>query len=320
VFLESAGLEMIASQVDLEGPPFVVNGDLVHALEAYGRVTYNHEALGVFLNTLKESIGIADENQNVLDEVLRKYDLMTPIKTPDTPVSWRQDVNEKDLLEKIVGENTLRPISFLQRALIMSRAVALVDVGEWLGTGFMVSPSLLLTNHHILSNQDVLKKTVFRFNFQLTFDGKEERVDEYRPKENGLFHTSKSLDFTVVELNGTPGHQWAIAPLDARGARKGRRVNIIQHPGGLPKQISFQNNIVRYVDGNVAQYVTTTLGGSSGSPVFDDSWRVVALHHAGGMLEEPATGQQYFRNEGIQIGAIINSLPGEIRAALNEAA
>ena len=40
VLLESAGLDPVISQVDLEGPPFVVNGDLIHVLEAYGRITY----------------------------------------------------------------------------------------------------------------------------------------------------------------------------------------------------------------------------------------------------------------------------------------
>jgi len=32
------------------------------------------------------------------------------------------------------------------------------------------------------------------------------------------------------------------------------------------------------------QYTTDTLPGSSGSPVFNDAWEVIALHHAGGNM------------------------------------
>jgi V8-like Glu-specific endopeptidase len=57
------------------------------------------------------------------------------------------------------------------------------------------------------------------------------------------------------------------------------------------------------------QYITDTLPGSSGSPVFNDDWRIVALHHSGGNIPEPSTNSIHFRNEGIRIGAILADLP-----------
>ncbi|MEH2080650.1 MAG: serine protease [Nostoc sp.] len=102
---------------------------------------------------------------------------------------------------------------------------------------------------------------------------------------------------------------------------KGReRVNIIQHPAGRPKEISFQNNFVEYIGGNVVQYVTSTQNGSSGSPVLNDGWEVVALHHAGGNIPEPTTQRRYFRNEGILVERILANLPSEIRELVNLAA
>ena len=98
----------------------------------------------------------------------------------------------------------------------------------------------------------------------------------------------------------------------SRVVRRDNRVNIIQHPLGQPKQISLQNNFVQYVGGNVVQYVTSTLQGSSGSPVFNDAWEVVALHHAGGNISEPTTQQRYFRNEGTLIESILADLPSEL--------
>ena len=81
-----------------------------------------------------------------------------------------------------------------------------------------------------------------------------------------------------------------------------------------------QNNFVQYVGGNVVQYVTSTLPGSSGSPVLNDNWEVVALHHAGGTIREPTTQQSYFRNEGILIGSILTDLPLNVREVVQAAA
>jgi V8-like Glu-specific endopeptidase len=89
---------------------------------------------------------------------------------------------------------------------------------------------------------------------------------------------------------------------------------------GQHKQISLQNNFVQYVGGNVMQYITSTLNGSSGSPVFNDGWEVLALHHAGGNIPEPTTQQRYFRNEGILVTSILADLPSDFADMLRVAA
>ena len=81
--------------------------------------------------------------------------------------------------------------------------------------------------------------------------------------------------------------------------------------------ISVQNNFVEYVDEKIIQYLTSTKNGSSGSPVFNDNWQVLALHHAGGTLKEPSTNRRYARNEGILISAILKDLPSEIQQKLS---
>ncbi|RPI52736.1 MAG: serine protease, partial [Chloroflexi bacterium] len=117
-----------------------------------------------------------------------------------------------------------------------------------------------------------------------------------------------------------PGQEWGYLPLKSGEVKTGQRINIIQHPFGQPKQISVQNNMVEYVGGNVLQYVTSTNPGSSGSPVLDDGWNVVGLHHAGGYIPEPTTGRFYSRNEGILVNRILDDMPQEIRAKIEAAA
>ena len=74
------------------------------------------------------------------------------------------------------------------------------------------------------------------------------------------------------------------------------------------KQISLYHNIVTNTNERVVQYLTDTLKGSSGSPVFNSDWEVVALHHSGGGNKpgEPELPEGIkSRNEGIFINKII---------------
>jgi V8-like Glu-specific endopeptidase len=47
--------------------------------------------------------------------------------------------------------------------------------------------------------------------------------------------------------------------------------------------------------------VNSTIPGSSGSPVFNDAWKVIAIHHAGGELISNERGDRMFANEGILV-------------------
>jgi len=44
------------------------------------------------------------------------------------------------------------------------------------------------------------------------------------------------------------------------------------------------------------------------SPVFDDEFKVVAIHHSGGMLVEPGTQQRYLRNAGTSMIAVLKDM------------
>jgi V8-like Glu-specific endopeptidase len=319
--LQEAGLEKLIPMIDLSGQPFVVVSTIVTYLSKYGRLTHDHEALGLFLNTLKGFIGI--QQQELINELLIKYEMMTPIATLPNVGQWRGKETTADVLEKIIGEDTLRPIAFLQKGIEVSHPVSYIQTRSshesWSGTGFLVTEDLLLTNNHVLPSADILQNTIFRFNYEDDFQGHAQPSDEYSAKSGGLFLTNQNLDYTLVQLDRKPGKKWGWLPLSPRTIQLRERVNIIQHPAGRPKEISFQNNFVEYIGGDVVQYITSTLNGSSGSPVLNDGWEVVALHHSGGNILEPTTQRRYFRNEGILVETILADLPLEVRKLLNEA-
>ncbi|WP_261556925.1 trypsin-like peptidase domain-containing protein [Frankia tisae] len=315
--LELAGLGPLIQLVDLSGAPLIAVSNVVSRLSSYGRVATGEKALGLLLNLVKDLVG--SEARALLDTLLDRYNMMTPVSVKDISDTWRGSDTTTLVNERIIRENTLRPIAFLAEGLRVARSVALVEVttpgSRLTGTGFLVAPDLMITNNHVLSAWGRGVTAVARFNYEHDFQGAPQPSQTYRLAP-GVFHTCEHLDYTIAQLEGTPGDDWGWLPLASSEVRAGSRLNIIQHPGGQPKQISLQNNFAEYVGGHVVQYVTSTLPGSSGSPVLNNDWAVIALHHAGGKVREPTTGRVYFRNEGILAAKILADLPPDLHHRL----
>ncbi len=115
--------------------------------------------------------------------------------------------------------------------------------------------------------------------------------EEFRLDPDAFFYTDQKLDATIVatrkrSARGTEVKAFGYLPL-IRGEGKilrGWNVNIVQHPTGGNKLVSFRNGMLVEIEGPQAQpelcyYTSDTGKGSSGSPVFNDAWEVVALHH-----------------------------------------
>ena len=224
----------------------------------------------------------------------------------DQDLDWQSDELAANL-EKIMGrQSTLLPISFLARGMERARSVARIRLEKGFGSGFLAQNNLLVTNHHVIADPDAAKSAVVQMNVQKSPEGLDLQPVELRLDPDAGFATSKADDWTVCRVDGEANADWGMIALDPAPIEVNGRVIIIQHPGGGPKQIAFYHNLVTYVDERVVQYLTDTLPGSSGSPVFDDQWRLVALHHSGGHIREPGTKKIVFRNEGIRIEKVVD--------------
>src|SRR4030095_900133 len=62
--------------------------------------------------------------------------------------------------ERIIGSSDLFDINYLELAIAVGRAVARIQIGSFNGTGFLVGPELLMTNHHVLENEDDARRAV----------------------------------------------------------------------------------------------------------------------------------------------------------------
>jgi V8-like Glu-specific endopeptidase len=230
---------------------------------------------------------------------------------PDlTALGWRAP--KKANFERLIsGTSSLVPVSFLEVGVQRARAVARIKCRDGgLASGFLLPGDLLVTNHHVLKRPESAAGAVAGFNHQKTVDGRDAETREY-PLEPGVFFTtSEADDCTIVKVGGEPSARWGAIEIgnEAVQIQAEDRVNIIQHPGGDQKQLSFFHNLVMFVGEGRVQYLTDTLPGSSGSPVFDHRWRLVALHHSGGWITEPGSKDTYFRNEGIHVDRVAEVL------------
>ena len=221
-------------------------------------------------------------------------------------------------------------VAFFERGQRAARSVCRIAAraGQAVGTGFLISPHLLITNNHVIGSKAAALGMVAEFDYELDIDGAPREATRFALAPGQIFVTDdrNDLDFTVVALGQRitgPKEITGFGFLPLSGARNkhalGDIVNIIQHPDGRFKEAVVRENQLVSRSGTVLHYVADTEPGSSGAPVFNVMWEVVALHHWGGphreLLDEKGLRVPRTVNEGVRISAIVLDLETR-RAAL----
>lgn len=186
---------------------------------------------------------------------------------------------------------------FRAAMILREAAVCRVEFPEGIGqgTGFLVSPDLLLTNYHVL--EDFIEKrqppeaVAFRFDYQANADGtnvNDGRMVKLASGAEWLVRCSKiaELDYALVRVAEKAGDH-ALATAGTRGWLSpvshtfgvGESVFVLQHPKAAPLKIA--SGGVAQVQDRRIHYLANTLNGSSGSPCFTSDWKLAALHRGG---------------------------------------
>ncbi len=261
-------------------------------------------------------------------ELLRRHGGDVVVDAADLR-SGRLDPESEESLEKVFGDTRFVGLPWYRKGLERCRAVARIETEstEGYGTGFLVAgaalhpalpPLVCLTNGHVVPEGLDPHDAYVAFH-GLDADADDEIVAEpVRCKVKRVWWHEPSqapgLDTTVLELEDLPA---GVEPLPVAtelprlGGRTSQRAYIIGHPRGLETpQYSLQDNVILDYDDVLLHYRSPTEPGSSGSPVFDNQWRLIGLHHAG-RTDTPRLHNQggtYAANEAILLSAVVARL------------
>lgn len=235
-------------------------------------------------------------------------------RTPDNPTLRRlveqptpvsaEDLNEELVKEVVLGTRNFLSIEFLERGLDAAKRVGriLIKAGGTIrprGTGFLIAPGILMTNEHVLRSREQAEACSIEMEYEQNSFGPAVRPQTFRLDPGRLFLNDAELDFAVVAVekqNAQGGNieTYGWFPLNGMQGKiaitANDYLNVIQHPLGREKEVVIRDN--RLLDlkasesesgdlGPFLHYQADTEKGSSGSPVLNDQWEVVALHHAG---------------------------------------
>lgn len=225
----------------------------------------------------------------------------------------------------VFGVDRRLPFDFIDGANRAARAVARLQVtlphGPGYGTAWLCGRDLLMTNRHVLTGdrsvtdaqlQDNARRAVAWFDYRI------EGGSRFEATITALSWSDDKLDCAILDLEAgvSEGRAPLLPSRSTAQLDRGARLNIPQHPRGGPIRFAIRSNY--YATGNeargVVRYVTDTERGSSGSPVCDDSWAVVALHVRSAPIAPQAfpNGTAHYVNEGIAIDRIRAALPRDL--------
>jgi len=254
----------------------------------------------------------------------------------DTPL-----LEQPQSLEKMVQRNAkfINPAAFRERLGPLEGQVCWIAMpGGGGGTGFLVGPDLVLTNHHVIAavktNPALAPDVRLRFDFKQTTDGQpvlRSKVTESRLAAADWWIDGKppssmdwdaalgdagmdELDYALLRLDSRIGDDpvggatadqntaprgWIDATAIGIAPEVGHQVFLLQHPEGEPLRLSV--GTIGAYNGNKSRirYNANSKDGSSGSPCFNADLQLVALHHAHDTQTPPRW------NQAVPIAAIV---------------
>lgn len=224
-------------------------------------------------------------------------------------------------LEALLGKDAPQSHTWLMESLQRANGVARIRHGQKCGTGFLVrgealapqweGKQVLVTNNHVIATEPILEITMKPRQAKVTFDalhGGGMNQPEFKVKGDKVLWESPipELDTTCVELDREVEgiEDYPVGDMPLRDLEP--RIYVIGHPMGGELSFSFQDNKLIDINDRRIHYRSPTEPGSSGSPLFNEEWELIGLHHAGGqeMSRLDDKTQKHPANEGIPWDAV----------------
>ena len=249
------------------------------------------------------------------------------------PAKVREVLANPAALEKNFSNEKTFTVATLQKMLELCPNIGCVidSTGARLGTGFLMrgaafgfdEPLVFVTNAHVISDQ--WETSLCSADAQVTFEIETvtARKQVTHAVKRTLFtsdpgelsevsKTLEKLDVTIVSLDTLPANVPGLeAAANVPLPSPTTKAFVVGHPASGALQFSLHDSMLLDVCDyeRLMHYRTPTEPGSSGSPVFNSRWEVVALHHAGAPNVRRLHGEgEYEANEGITLRSIRRKL------------
>lgn len=213
-------------------------------------------------------------------------------------------------------------VAFLSKGARAARSVGRVafeSSGRAQGSGVLIGADLFLTNNHVLEKKSRAGQFILEFDYERDEMGKRRAETRFFLDPSVFVSDGVSgLDFTIVGVGRRRSgpaelEDFGTSPLSDASDKHmlGEFANIVQHPQGRLKEVVLRENrlVSRFDD--FLHYVADTEKGSSGSPVYNSEWQMIALHHWGspwGEPGDPLVSASLEVNEGIRVSSIVRHL------------
>ncbi|WP_284618639.1 serine protease [Aquabacterium humicola] len=267
----------------------------------------------------------------IASHLLRTQSRMTVSRDQLRDMARQLDADPAHLEKNFSGERGIS-LSLLTRMVQSCASIGCVSnrSGERLGTGFLVAGNCLseawgpapvfVTNAHVISND--VANAIAPGDALVSFEVESlaTKAPVFHEVAGNLLFSSKPaelgyrcadgdhLDVSVVRLaNLAPSHASLECSLPLPTLQGKAKAFVVGHPQGSGLQVSLHDSLLLDIDDDkrLVHYRTPTDPGSSGSPVFNSVWKVIALHHGGSATTPRLHGEgSYEANEGISIAAI----------------
>ncbi len=272
---------------------------------------------------MQRKMSLSPGDAEVLSAQVRRQAARRPGEV-ETPDALPEAIAERAFggAEAIWGDTLdFVSVAFLEMGARKARAVGRVAFksGQPNGSGVLIGSDLFLTNNHVVESPAKAAQCVLEFDYERDITGAVRESTRFRIDPSFFItHPINGLDYTVFAV----GERWdgpetlaayGSAPLSDAGDKHmiGEFANIIQHPRGRFKEVVLrENRLVNRFD-DALHYLADTERGSSGSPVFNSEWQMIALHHWGGPWIDGRGGSDpssFEINEGIRISSIVRDL------------
>jgi V8-like Glu-specific endopeptidase len=175
-------------------------------------------------------------------------------------------------------------------ALLAHRSVGRVEdaLEQGIGTGAVIAQRTLLVCGHVISKTRVESAWV-RFGYTSYVAGQDKNaLFELDLSPSQVASGSHGLDYALVRINGQP--KQPVLPTLLTELNSGDEVRMIHHPAGKPAVVSDVGRVT-HVANDYILHDLPAQHGSSGAPIFNRHWQLVAIHRGESARTQPGTAE-----------------------------